>query len=189
MLSSWTVQPSASAVLTAISTASPLMTGSEPGSPRQTGQTLVFGGCPKCVLQPQKSLVFVSSCAWTSSPITTSYSVTVRHYSSRFKALYDSQIFSQGGWEDGRSARREFWAPRHVPMIPQKHVSALHRSMSSRRNRAPLRSQRRAPLRPRNLADLPSSRPPCKIRETYGDGWCRPVSVRAVDAGVAFFAG
>jgi hypothetical protein len=57
------VQPSASAVLTAISTASPLMTGKDPGSPRQTGHTFVFGGCPKFVLQPQNNFVFVSSWA------------------------------------------------------------------------------------------------------------------------------
>ena len=39
-------QCSASAALMASSTAWRLSTGSAPGSPRQTGQTLVFGGAP-----------------------------------------------------------------------------------------------------------------------------------------------
>ena len=45
-------------------------TGSDPGSPRHTGQTLVLGSEPKRFEQPQKILVVVSSCTWTSSPIT-----------------------------------------------------------------------------------------------------------------------
>src|ERR1700756_3339065 len=57
----------------AISTARLLRTGSVPGRPRQTGQTLVFGGSPKRVEQPQKIFVRVRSWAWTSSPITGSY--------------------------------------------------------------------------------------------------------------------
>src|ERR1039457_3942127 len=40
------------------------------GSPRQTGHTLVLGGAPKLVGQPQKILVAVASWTWTSSPIT-----------------------------------------------------------------------------------------------------------------------
>ena len=42
---------------TAIRTASPLSTGSEPGRPRHTGQTLLFGRAPNDVEQPQKILV------------------------------------------------------------------------------------------------------------------------------------
>ncbi len=57
----------------ASSTASRLNTGSAPGSPRQTGQTLVFGGAPKLVGQPQKILVRVASWQWTSRPMTGSY--------------------------------------------------------------------------------------------------------------------
>src|ERR1039457_125173 len=57
----------------ASSTASRLSTGSAPGRPRQTGHTLVFGGAPKPVGQPQKILVAVASCTWTSRPITGSY--------------------------------------------------------------------------------------------------------------------
>ena len=55
------------------STALRFSTGSAPGKPRQTGQTLVFGRSPKCVEQEQKILVAVSSWTWTSSPMTGSY--------------------------------------------------------------------------------------------------------------------
>src|SRR5689334_4848077 len=66
-------QLSASAVLMASSTAPRLRTGSAPGNPRQTGQTLVLGGAPKLVGQPQKILVRVASWTCTSRPITGSY--------------------------------------------------------------------------------------------------------------------
>ena len=52
------------------STARRLSTGSAPGRPRQTGQTLVFGGAPNAVLHPQKIFVSVSSWAWISRPMT-----------------------------------------------------------------------------------------------------------------------
>ncbi len=55
------------------STACLLSTGSAPGKPRHTGQTLVLGESPKRVEQPQKILVLVRSCTWTSSPMTGSY--------------------------------------------------------------------------------------------------------------------
>ena len=55
------LQFSASAPLIASSTASRFSTGSAPGRPRQTGQTLVLGGAPKLVGQPQKILVAVAS--------------------------------------------------------------------------------------------------------------------------------
>src|SRR5260370_39831741 len=57
----------------AISTARLLSTGRVPGKPRQTGQTLAFGGSPKRVEQPQKIFVRVSSWTWTSKPMTGSY--------------------------------------------------------------------------------------------------------------------
>src|ERR1700733_15369749 len=57
----------------AISTARRFNTGHAPGSPRQTGQTLVLGGAPKPVGQPQKILVRVLSWTCTSNPITGSY--------------------------------------------------------------------------------------------------------------------
>src|ERR1700681_3455950 len=66
-------QPSATAASTAKSTALRFSTGRAPGRPRQTGQTLVFGGAPKRVEQEQKILVTVNSWTCTSSPITGSY--------------------------------------------------------------------------------------------------------------------
>ena len=42
--------------------------------PRQTGQMCVLGRAPNAVEQPQKILVSVRSCAWTSRPMTASYS-------------------------------------------------------------------------------------------------------------------
>ena len=47
-----------------------LATGSEPGRPRQTGQTWVLGSAPKSVGQPQNILVLVPSSTWVSRPIT-----------------------------------------------------------------------------------------------------------------------
>src|SRR5713226_748047 len=67
------VQFSAMPARIAISTASRLSTGNAPGSPMHTGQTLVFGGAPKLVGQPQKILLAVASCTCTSRPITGSY--------------------------------------------------------------------------------------------------------------------
>ncbi len=52
------------------STAVPLTTGSEPGSPRQVGQTCVFGSAPKTVAQPQNIFEAVPSSTCTSRPIT-----------------------------------------------------------------------------------------------------------------------
>jgi hypothetical protein len=66
-------QFSAMAASVANSTAFLLSTGKAPGKPRQTGQTLLFGGLPKRVEQEQKILVAVSSWTWTSSPMTGSY--------------------------------------------------------------------------------------------------------------------
>jgi hypothetical protein len=46
--------------------------GSEPGSAKHTGQVCAFGSAPKAVGQRQNSLLAVSSCAWTSRPMTVS---------------------------------------------------------------------------------------------------------------------
>src|ERR1019366_5106584 len=61
------------AARTANSTAFLFNTGKAPGSPRHTGHTLVFGGSPKRVEHEQKIFDAVSSCTWTSSPMTGSY--------------------------------------------------------------------------------------------------------------------
>src|ERR1700731_2428601 len=63
----------AMAASVANSTAFLFNTGSAPGSPRHTGQTLVFGGAPKRVEHEQKILDAVRSCTWTSRPMTGSY--------------------------------------------------------------------------------------------------------------------
>src|SRR5208337_887130 len=55
------------------STAFRFNTGKAPGSPRHTGHTFVFGGSPKRVEHEQKIFDAVSSCTWTSSPMTGSY--------------------------------------------------------------------------------------------------------------------
>src|SRR6056297_1096977 len=56
------------------STARRFRTGSTPGMPVHTGQVFSLGSFPNRVEQEQKILVLVRSWAWTSSPITTSYS-------------------------------------------------------------------------------------------------------------------
>src|SRR5258705_13663803 len=66
------VQPTAIPARIAKSTAARLSTGSAPGRPMQTGQICVFGAAPNAVLQPQKIFDAVSSCAWTSRPMTAS---------------------------------------------------------------------------------------------------------------------
>src|SRR6267378_5588278 len=55
------------------STAFRFSTGKAPGSPKHTGHTFVLGGSPKRVEHEQKIFDTVSSCTWTSSPMTGSY--------------------------------------------------------------------------------------------------------------------
>ena len=62
------MQFSASPIRMADSTAVRFTIGSEPGRPRQTGQTWVFGSAPNVVGQPQNILVSVFSSTCTSSP-------------------------------------------------------------------------------------------------------------------------
>ena len=54
-------QLSASAARRPSSNAARLRTGSDPGWPRQMGQTWVLGGAPNWMAQPQKSFVRVFS--------------------------------------------------------------------------------------------------------------------------------
>ena len=51
-------------------------TGSDPGSPRQTGQVWVFGSAPNTVEQPQNIFDAVFSSTCTSRPSTGSYRST-----------------------------------------------------------------------------------------------------------------
>src|SRR5579875_2248869 len=60
-------------MLIVYSTARRLTTGSEPGSPRQTGHTLLLGSAPKPAGQPQNIFDAVLSSTCVSSPITGSY--------------------------------------------------------------------------------------------------------------------
>src|SRR5688500_13221246 len=53
-------------------------TGRDPGRPRHTGHTFVFGGAPNSLRQPQNILVSVESSTWHSRPITVSYAAMTR---------------------------------------------------------------------------------------------------------------
>jgi hypothetical protein len=66
------LQCSATPMAIAHSTARTLSTGNDPGSPRQTGQMLVFGSSPNWLGHPQNILDRVRSSVWTSSPTTIS---------------------------------------------------------------------------------------------------------------------
>src|ERR1700722_12237119 len=66
-------QLSASPILIVYSIADRFVTGSEPGRPRHTGHTALFGGAPKTVGQPQNIFVVVPSSTCVSRPITGSY--------------------------------------------------------------------------------------------------------------------
>src|SRR6059036_2356828 len=57
--------------------ASSFATGSTPGKPRQTGQTLVLGGAPNWFAHPHHILDLVLSWTCVSSPITASYSIDI----------------------------------------------------------------------------------------------------------------
>ena len=55
------------------STAFRLITGSAPGSPRQTGQTWLFGGAPSYAVEHGQNIFeAVRSWQWTSIPMTAS---------------------------------------------------------------------------------------------------------------------
>ena len=64
------MQFSARPILIVNSIAAALVTGSEPGRPRQTGQTWVLGSAPNVVGQPQNILDVVPSSTCVSRPIT-----------------------------------------------------------------------------------------------------------------------
>src|SRR5512140_3072482 len=82
MLVRCTSQPSASATRMPYSTAVWLTTGSVPGMPEHTGQTVVFGAAVvlSTTGQPQNILELVRSSAWTSRPMTGSYSIVIREW-------------------------------------------------------------------------------------------------------------
>jgi len=61
-------------VRTACSTHFRFITGSMPGIAASTSETLQFGSAPNAVEAPENSLAFEATCAWISSPMTTSQS-------------------------------------------------------------------------------------------------------------------
>ena len=63
------MQLSSSPVRAVRRSASSLATGSTPGRPRQTGQTLVLGGAPNSLAQPHHIFDFVLSWTCVSSPM------------------------------------------------------------------------------------------------------------------------
>src|SRR5208337_996495 len=86
------------------STAFRFNTGKAPGSPRHTGHTFVFGGSPKRVEHEQNIFDAVSSCTWTSSPMTGSY------FASRFSDTAEVVAIAEDysgprRWSAGRPAR------------------------------------------------------------------------------------
>jgi hypothetical protein len=64
------VQFSASPIRIVYSIAALFATGSEPGRPRQTGQTSAFGSPPNRAGQPQNIFVIVPSSTCVSRPMT-----------------------------------------------------------------------------------------------------------------------
>ena len=70
------MQFSASPIFIVYSIAVRLVTGSEPGRPRQTGQTRELGSPPNWAGLPQNILVTVPSSTCVSRPITGSYRAT-----------------------------------------------------------------------------------------------------------------
>src|ERR1700687_2920044 len=87
------------------STAFRFSTGKAPGSPRHTGHTLVFGGSPKRVEHEQKIFDAVSSCTWTSSPMTGSYFASKSSETAGVVAISGDYSWRRSG-EPGVPARR-----------------------------------------------------------------------------------
>src|SRR5207247_6012842 len=71
-------QSKARPIRTMYSMARSFGTGSEPGSPRQTGRKSVFGGAPNSLRQPQNIFARVDSSTWHSRPRTVSKSSPMR---------------------------------------------------------------------------------------------------------------
>src|SRR5512134_2109653 len=94
MLTGLTVQPSASATRRPYSTARWLTTGRVPGIPVQTGHTAVFGGAETESTTAQLQNIFdrVRSSAWTSRPMTGSYSIVIFTILSMRRPLGDDSI-------------------------------------------------------------------------------------------------
>src|SRR4029077_10479957 len=121
------------------STAFRLSTGKAPGSPRHTGHTLVFGGSPKRVEHEQKIFDTVSSCTWTSSPMTASYFASKSSETAGVVA-----ISGDYNWRCRWSAVR----PRPATMLPASD------SLSTRADERDERDARRSIVRLLQLLGL-----------------------------------
>src|SRR5712671_1792375 len=122
MLRSAILQPNALPARMAIVTTPRLSAGSAPGSPRHTGHTCVLGGAPNAVEQPQKILLFVRSCAWTSSPMTGSQSASgirrppdLHVYRARLGAVHGEA--GQPGRAVGREAELQYHSLRRLLVL------------------------------------------------------------------------
>src|SRR6202795_842792 len=93
------------------STAFRFSTGKAPGSPRHTGHTFVFGGSPKRVEHEQKIFDAVSSCTWTSSPMTGSYFASTSSETAEVVAISGDYSWPNW-WSAGRPARPRCCPPR-----------------------------------------------------------------------------
>ena len=116
-------------------------TGSEPGSPRQTGQTWVFGSAPNAVEQPQNIFDAVFSSTCTSSPSTGSYAASASSYGD-----HGALIGPPPGSGSGPAAGRPSAAPAPAPA-----------------RRRPGRAGRRPAAAP-SPAARPAARPPAPAR-------------------------
>src|SRR5579859_740443 len=111
-------QFSASPIRMVYSMAVRLGTGSDPGRPRHTGQTCVFGSPPNVAGQPQNSLVAVPSSTWVSSPISGSYLLSASSKGTRPGAtvlLVIGQAPSLRPGSDDRAGNRAPLRPRPRP--------------------------------------------------------------------------
>src|SRR6266404_6258662 len=104
METSLTRHSNAIAAKAANSTALRFSTGKAPGSPRHTGHTFVFGGSPKRVEHEQKIFDAVSSCTWTSSPMTASYFASKSSDTAEVVAISGDYSWPNW-WSAGRPAR------------------------------------------------------------------------------------
>src|SRR5229473_4499968 len=114
------------------STAFRFSTGKAPGSPKHTGHTFVLGGSPKRVEHEQKIFDTVSSCTWTSSPMTGSYFASKSSETAGVVAISGDYNW-HGSGEPGVPARprcsRRLGFPQHhsgrarTPVTPSKGCS------------------------------------------------------------------
>src|SRR5512132_1548006 len=122
------------------STAFLLTTGSEPGKPRQTAQTWVFGSAPNAVEQPQNIFEIVLSSTCTSSPSTGSYAAIASSYGS-------TVIPRPLAPEDDQAAAHPTPTPGSLPRLHQRDTAGRRRGAAPS-PAGPPATRPRAPDRP-----------------------------------------